>query len=127
MGNNFKILIFIIVLAIVSCKANKCPSQDSIAGAYRIKTYTNESLDITLDLNIDGSFIHRYRKKDGHQLVSKGHWSFNDKSCSINLKPWYSYGRSNFDNKPVWMSASLEENKIIPYEDVPIYLKVKQE
>lgn len=121
---NLRIYYLIIAITLfTSCYSDKCGNTGTPVGKYVADTY--EDSELFLVIKRDGTFVHHYRDRTGKIYDKTGKWSLSKSSCSINLNPWYSLSKETLQDMPAIMSAIFENDKIIPYTDVPIYKKTR--
>lgn len=114
----------IVISLFTSCSSDNCGNTGSTVGKYVAETF--EDTELFLIIKADGTFVHHYKDKTGKIYNKVGKWSLSKLSCSINLNPWYCLSQETHQDKPTLMTAIFENDKIIPYTDVPIYKKVRQ-
>lgn len=122
--NLLKILLFVCMFVMISCKQNCDPPE---YGRYLAEM--DDDVKIYIDLKKDGTFTHHYVDKQGKSKNHVGKWRFipGKNTCEILFDPWYEYGFGSKFNRPdekVIMFSHYRNGVIEPYDDIPpIYKK----
>jgi hypothetical protein len=119
-----KLIIYLLILLglITGCNSDSCGNTGTPEGKYVSNDHNGAELYILI--NKDSTFLHYYKDKNGKVKSYKGKWKISKINCEMSLSPWTDLEMEKPLYKNLPISALIENDKLQPHQDLPIYRKV---